>query len=95
MPHLYNTLFYDNSNSHYDPEDIPIEIVNQLLGCTNNLNSISNYYDIATYNNLFAPDKKFNTLHINSRSLPKYIDKIKAFLNILFTTPDILVAPET
>ena len=94
MPHLYNTLFNDDDNSHHDQQDITMEIINQLHGHTN-LNSISDYYDITTYNTLIDPNKKFNVLHINSRSLPKNIDHIIAFLNTLVTPPDILAVTET
>lgn len=94
MPHLLNTLYNDDDNSHSDYDDITMEIINQLYGHSN-LNSISNYYDISTYNKISDPNKKLNILHINSRSLPKNIDKIEAFLNTLVTPPDILVVTET
>ena len=94
MTHLYSTLFSDCGHLHNDSDDISMEIVNQLHGHSD-LDSISNYYDINTYNKLFDPNTKLNILHINSRSLPRNIDNIVAFLNSLITPPDILVVTET
>ena len=94
MPHLYNTLFNDNACLDNNSDDISMDIINQIHGRTD-INCISNYYDINTYNQLPNPDNKLNFMHINSRSLPKNFDNIKAFLNTLSTPPDILAITET
>ena len=94
MPHLYNTLFNVLDDPHSDADDITMEIINQLHNHTD-LNSISKYYDVTTYNTLFDPRKHLNILHLNSRSLPKNIDNIKAFLNSLIAPPDVLAITET
>ena len=52
MSELYNTLFNNFNSSNDDHDDITMEIINQLHG-HNDLNCVSNYYDITTYNKLF------------------------------------------
>lgn len=94
MPHLYNTLF-SNNDSNNDPHDITMEIINQIHGHSD-LNCISNYYDLSSYNKLNnQTTNKLNILHMNSRSLPRNIDKITAFLSTLAIPPDILAITET
>ena len=96
MNNLYDTLFNQRDPPHTDDtHDIALEIINSLHGHTD-LNNISNYYDLDGYNKLATHDtNKINILHINSRSLPKNIDNIIAFLATLSTTPDILAVTET
>ena len=94
MTHLYNTLFnYDNQLDN-NTNDITMETINQLHGDTD-LNAISSYYDITTYNDLTFQKHNFNIMHMNSRSLPKNIDNISTFLNTLSNSPDILAITET
>ena len=96
MSNLYDTLF--NHRDHpltEDTDDIALEIINNLHGHTD-FSNVSNYFDIDKYNKLaFHDTNKINILHINSRSLPKNIDNIIAFLTTLSTTPDILAVTET
>lgn len=94
MTHLYETLF--NIEEHLtNDDDIKLEIINQMHGHTD-LNSISTYYDLISYNNLTRGDvNNINIFHMNSRSLTKNFDKITAFLNSLTTPPDIIAITET
>ena len=52
MPELYNTLFNLTNSSRQDPNDLTMELINQLHGHSD-LNCISDYYDINTFNELF------------------------------------------
>ena len=95
MTNLYTTLFNLDDNSNHNQEDIALEIINDIHGHTD-MNNISKYYDIHAYNKLIPRNSnKLNILHINSRSLPKNIDNITAFLNSLSVSPDILAVTET
>lgn len=93
MSELYTTLF-NTSNTSHENDDITMEIINQLHGHSD-LNRISNYYDINTYNKLHQNTNNLSILHINSRSLPKNFDNITAFLNSLIPPPNILAITET
>ena len=95
MTNLYKTLFDLNDKSNHNQEDIALEIINDIHGHTD-IDNISQYYDIHAYNKLIPVNSnKLNILHINSRSLPKNIDNITAFLNALSVSPDILAITET
>ena len=95
MSHLYGTL-YDNDQSHNDTDNITMEIVNQLHGHLD-FQTISNYYDLFTYNNLCKSHHthNLNIIHVNSRSLPKNSDNINSLIKSLHIQPDILVITET
>ena len=60
------------------------------------LNELSKYYDLTSYNKItYSSHHILNVLHVNARSVPKNFDNITAFLNSLFTFPDILSVTET
>ena len=91
MTNLYSSLFNLSENQ----DDIALEIINDLHGHID-FDNISKYYDIHAFNKLIPQDSnKLNIMHINSRSLPKNIDNITAFLNSLAAAPDILAVTET
>ena len=95
MTNLYTSLFNLQDNFNHNQDDITLDIVNDIHGHAD-FNIISKYYDIPAYNNLMSHNpNKLNIIHLNSRSLPRNIEHITAFLNSLTVAPDILTITET
>ena len=95
MYNLYNTLFNENQNANIVTPDIALDIINQMHG-HNDYENISKYYDITSYNMLISQiSDKVNIMHLNSRSLPKNLNRITAFFETLSSLPDVLAVTET
>lgn len=88
--------FYDDEHRHANSNNISMEIINQLHGHMD-FESISNYYDLVTYNDLIKTQQthNFNIMHINSRSLTKNFDNMQLLLRSLHIQPDILAVTES
>ena len=95
MSNLYQTLFNEDNDNH-SCSDVSMEIINQLYGHMD-LDALSKYYDLSSYNNITSPqdESQIRIIHMNSRSLLKNSDNILSFLHSLHHTPDILAFTET
>ena len=91
MPHLFETVYDDNGQNHTNLYDISMDIINQLHGHID-LELISKYYDLHSYNELLhkTNPQNLNIIHVNSRSLPKNSDNIQSLLNSMQINADIL-----
>ena len=94
MSNLFHTLFNDLDT--IQDNDFAMEMINEMHGHMD-LNSLSRYYDLTTYNNLVSAhdSPQVTVLHINSRSLSKNIDNIQSLLKCLNSFPDIIAITET
>ena len=90
---LYDMIFPDSDD---DSDDIGRIRINEIFS-NQNIDDISKYFNVSSYNNSFPDnnDSSLNVIHFNIRNLLSNKDELEAIISTMKRKPDVICLSET